>query len=416
MKPLLKRRRLLVKIAALSFISACCCWLFININLATTTDNHLVLDKHKSMSGKGGRDFSSPKKNLIAATGHKLKIPDTKDVIQGLEMFYRSKTRPNLKASDVKRFTKTLVKFYDLKDPQNKSIDKNAIDLSSVKEHKHSSVSKMKHSNESYKYYLSAIIMVRIYKTDLAKWTIRELKQWMHYLFYSGVEHIYLCDHYVLRDERLRDSLSTYIQKGLLTYIDWPWNASINGGAIMSHQVKCYSQVVQTSGKDSKWLTSIDMDEYPFCPKDFHPKFLSNYLKRKESDEEFSSVSQVLMENFLMLGQGDRKRTMVIERINRITKKIANKLTKPIFKSSDTSDIGIHTHYFKTGRSIHANIDELIMLHYWGARLQNWSSDTEETLRITDKFNSVAIHVAPLIRKSLISFGETAAFSNVSGP
>ena len=94
---------------------------------------------------------------------------------------------------------------------------------------------------------------------------------------------------------------------------------------------------------------------------------------------------------------------MDAERINGIC--ITTKLA-PILESMDKFDVG----------NRYANIYELIMLHCWGDRLQTWSSDTEEAFRITDKFNSVAINIAPWIRKSLISFGETDAFSNVSGP
>ena len=38
------------------------------------------------------------------------------------------------------------------------------------------------------KMFLSAAFRVRIYEHDKAKWTIRELKQWLHYMFFAGVE------------------------------------------------------------------------------------------------------------------------------------------------------------------------------------------------------------------------------------
>ena len=47
------------------------------------------------------------------------------------------------------------------------------------------------------------------------------LKQWMHYMFYAGVEHIYLCDHYEFEHEKLDTPLKQYIQLGLVTYLPW---------------------------------------------------------------------------------------------------------------------------------------------------------------------------------------------------
>ena len=263
----------------------------------------------------------------------------------------------------------------------------------------------------SKKFFLTEVIMVRIYRNDLAKWTIRELKQWMHYMFYAGVEHVYLCDHFIYHHERLKSSLSKYVEKGFLTYIEWPWNASSNGGNIMRHQVNCYSHVIRKYGMDSEWQMSIDMDEYPVCLKDKERQFLPRFLIQQPG-----RVSQILMPNFLMLGQGNRSKTMTIERITRITKKIANALTKPIYRTSAIRRPDIHRHYIKSGSTIIANSAELRMLHYWGARLQNWGPDTKKTIEITDKYDFVRDHIASAIRSDLTEFGENDAFSNVTGP
>ena len=69
------------------------------------------------------------------------------------------------------------------------------------------------------KLFLAAAFRVRIYKEDKAKWTIRELKQWFHYMFWAGVEHIFLCDHFMTESELLKDQLQRYIKLNLLTYI-----------------------------------------------------------------------------------------------------------------------------------------------------------------------------------------------------
>ena len=269
-----------------------------------------------------------------------------------------------------------------------------------------------------YKFYLTASIMVRIYKQDKNNWTIKELKQWMHYLLYAGVEHIYLCNHYESPEERLEPFLNKYIDRGLLTYIDWPWNASDNKGKIIEHQSNCYYHVIAKHGNDSKWQLSIDMDEYPLCCNDLRKNFLYRYLQRKEKEfqRDFKVISQIIMENYLMMGQGDRSKMMIIERINRITKKKYNRLTKPIFRPLNVLKCWVHWWDLKTGDTIYANTSELRMLHYWGSRTQNWGPDTDETISLTNVFQDVAIHIAPSVRTSLLSFGEFDAFSNKTGP
>ena len=265
--------------------------------------------------------------------------------------------------------------------------------------------------NSSKKYFLTEILMARIYKNDLAKWTINELKQWLHFLFYAGVEHVYLCDHFVYHHERLDSSLSKYIENELITYIEWPWNASNNGGKIMRHQVNCYSHVIKKYGKDSMWQMSIDMDEFPVCLKDTERLYLVRYLLKQSAN-----VSQILMPNFLMLGQGNRSKTMTIEKITRITKKVANALTKPLYKISAIRHPGIHSHYLNNGVGTTADPDILRMLHYWGARLQNWGPDTNKTIEMTEEFDLIKDTIAPAVRRSLNKYGEHDVFSNSTGP
>ena len=281
----------------------------------------------------------------------------------------------------------------------------------SVRPTKHYFETKSPISARSRKFFLTEILMVRIYKHDLAKWTTRELKQWLHFLFYAGVEHVYVCDHFIHQNESLKSILSKYTEKGLLTYIAWPWNASINGGDIMKHQVNCYGHVIQKFGNDSIWQTSIDMDEFPVCLKDTNRLFLARYLLQQPTN-----VSQILMPNFLMLGQGNRYKTMTIERITRMTNKEANHLTKPLYRVSAILEASVHSHRIKSGLTITANNAELRMFHYWGARLQNWGPDTEKTFEGTEEVTLVRDHIAPAIRRDLSKFDEDDAFSNVTGP
>ena len=102
---------------------------------------------------------------------------------------------------------------------------------------------------------------------------------------------------------------------------------------------------------------SIDMDQYPFVVNDTSPAFLSNFLKKKE--KMLNGTSQILMQNFLMLGQGNKSKTMTIERITRITRTKANALTKPIYKVQNLTHPDIHSHQMESGSTVYAYEAEL---------------------------------------------------------
>ncbi len=257
------------------------------------------------------------------------------------------------------------------------------------------------------KYFLIEVLQVRIYEQDKAKWTIKELKQWIHYMLWAGVQHIFLCDHYKYEHESLANQLEKYIESNLITYLPFP-----HPRIARQAQILCYNSIIARYKYDVEWQMSIDMDEYPFISYDIEEGFLARYLKTMREN-----VVEVSMPNFLMLGQGDRSRDMVIERINRITSlsERTNDLSKPIYKPMNTT-VDIHETNYRLGKRYVELGDRLKNLHYWGARLQDWGPDTQEVLERTVEFNEVRNKLAPIIRKSLLAFGENDAFSNTTGP
>ena len=259
---------------------------------------------------------------------------------------------------------------------------------------------------EKNTYFLTVAIRVRIHKKDRAKWTIKELKQWFHYLFYAGVEHVYLCDNFHSPKEHLKSHLQGYINAKLLTYL--PWNNEQNSYA---SQNKCYQRVIDLYGNYSIWQMAVDMDEYPHVLTDISQGFLIRFLKHFNS-----SISEVAMPNFLMLGQGDRSKSLVIERITRLKPEKANKLDKAIYRPSKVSRAAMHHNVISEGKAIQANIMDIRVLHYWGARLQRWKPDTDKTFWNTIEYDTLAKYIAPIIRKSLIACNEYDAFSNSTGP
>ena len=256
-------------------------------------------------------------------------------------------------------------------------------------------------------FYLVIALQIRLYKNDKAKWTLRELKQWMHYVFWAGVGHIYLCDHYTYENETLEPLLQRYVKSNLVTY--FPWNKIKHA---MSAQVACYQHIIDKYKDRTKWQMAIDMDEYPYVHNDTREGFLIRFLETIASD-----VSEVSMPNFLMLGQGDRSRDMVIERVTRITSltKKSNTLDKPIYRPHFIQ-AAIHHNGIKKGRVQEEGGKRIKCLHYWGARLQNWGPDTTKTFKETESFTEIRDKLGPIVRNSLLTFGEYDAFSRNTGP
>ena len=256
-------------------------------------------------------------------------------------------------------------------------------------------------------YFLTAAFIVRIYENDKAKLTLKELKQWIHYILFAGVEHIYLCDHFMQESEVLKEKLKKYINMDLITYI--PWNVGVH---TLPKKVSCYQHIIDEYKSNTTWQIFIDMDEYPFIANDVEEGFLQRYLQKFPQN-----ISEISMPNFLMLGQGDRSKNMTIERINRIeslTKK-SNNLDKPISRPWNVKAV-IHHNKILKGKVYEENGSILKMLHYWGSRLQNWGPDTPEITKKTVPFTEMRDRLAPIVRKSLLSFGELDAFNNSTGP
>ena len=244
-------------------------------------------------------------------------------------------------------------------------------------------------------HFLSAVLLVRIYPADLAKLSTRELIQWLYYLSYAGFEHVYIYDAYVFKNESQRDALDFFIKQGFVTYVDWSHKAypySVTGT-----QESAYQDCINKWGSQSTWQSSIDIDEYPFCPQDTKPNFLQRFIANFSAERP--DISQITMQNFLFLGKplNDEEHPLLIDRLKRRTHGPANLLVKPIYRTSHVSKTGVHHHDLRNGISKDADQNMIRLNHYWGARLQNWGEDTPETLAKTTPDSTIQEIVETLL-------------------
>ena len=126
---------------------------------------------------------------------------------------------------------------------------------------------------QSGPFFLTAVVRVRLYKEDKAKWTVAEFKQWMHYQFWAGVEHIYVCNHFINESERIEKPLEKYIELGLITILAWNEPIALPGSKTYiednaDNQNACYQHILKLYRNQSTWQYNFDMDENPYCLDD----------------------------------------------------------------------------------------------------------------------------------------------------
>ena len=256
-------------------------------------------------------------------------------------------------------------------------------------------------------YLLTAVLLVRIYRDDLAKLSSREMTQWFQYLRYAGFQHIYVYDAYVKPTESQRDVMKPFVQSGFATYIDWSIH---NPYTIQGTQVAAYQDCIDKFGKDSKWQAAIDIDEYPFSPRDLEENFMSRFLD--EYSRNNPDVSEITMQNYLFLGKpiNDAKEPLLIARIRRRTHQPANQLVKPIYKPDAISWAQVHHNGVRSGSSQDSPAEMLRMNHYWGARLQDWGDDTPKVLDMTEPDYTIK-PIVEKVKRCASCFGQDSLYA-----
>lgn len=77
------------------------------------------------------------------------------------------------------------------------------------------------------------------------------LKEWIEFNHLVGIEHFYMYNNN--SDDDYMSVLKSYIDKGLVTLIDWPHNQK---------QMEAYKDCIDKFAPESKWLGFIDIDEF----------------------------------------------------------------------------------------------------------------------------------------------------------
>ena len=227
-------------------------------------------------------------------------------------------------------------------------------------------------------YFLTAVFYIRIYEEDKSELKTSDIKHWLEYLRFAGVEHVYVYDNWLHPSEQQREALDVFIQQGYLTYTDWHDHRKPN-----IWHISAYQHCIDNYGGNTTWQIAIDIDEYPFSPTDTNPGFLSRFISNFTEAHRY--LSQVTMQNYLYLGEKDKSKQRLIEQLWRRTHGPANKLVKPIYKPRDIGYAQLHHNKLWRGLSMNAPTHRLRMNHYWGARLQNWGPNTEDILRKTEE-------------------------------
>lgn len=95
------------------------------------------------------------------------------------------------------------------------------------------------------------------------------LKEWIEYHLIVGVDHFYLYNNN--SEDAYRDVLQPYIDKGIVTLIEWPYNQA---------QLKAYADCIEQRRHEANWIGFIDLDEF-VVPKETNE--LKSFFRKFEN-------------------------------------------------------------------------------------------------------------------------------------
>lgn len=138
------------------------------------------------------------------------------------------------------------------------------------------------------------------------------LREWIEYYRILGADHFYIYDNRSLTRSSIRALLKPYVEKGIVTLLDWDYPYTVNEkNSYRFCQRGQMHHCLYKYGDVNKWLLFIDVDEYIY-PVDSDTTSLLPLLRENEEKPEVAAL-QFKMIWFGNSGHDERARGLVIE-------------------------------------------------------------------------------------------------------
>ncbi|ELU18918.1 hypothetical protein CAPTEDRAFT_210399 [Capitella teleta] len=240
---------------------------------------------------------------------------------------------------------------------------------------------------------------------------IAGLKQWIHYLIITGVEHIFICDCHEDEKHHLTHALANFTQQGIVTHLAVHINIS-RGFVLQNAQAECFQRLLPTIKSSAHWLMNINMYEYPFVRNDFHFGFLNRHLHRLTDQTNYTDIN---VQYLRIDGPVDISQGIVMDRGRYLQKAHSDEIVAPIYRPASRVQTNNPEHTDEQVGSdevrpvINAvESEHLVLINYHRAIRPDlqWTKSIEEL----SEFPNITLSIGPSLRKSLKLFGEPDAY------
>ena len=243
--------------------------------------------------------------------------------------------------------------------------------------------------NHSHKFRLSALLFTRAnYTRDTMQHQFREVREWMEWMFYGGMDHVFLYDNCQGPGECLRSCLEPYIREGLVTYMTWNPPERYHDA-----QEHCYNDWPKEFKSRSHWQITADMDEYPYIKSDIEPNFLLRLTEKHRCSIYFQN------QFFLDVRKPKLDGEFLMERILRKDRNYERypSRSKVLYQPEFVTKVNVHSVDMQSGchERYVIPIEQGGLQHYWGYRNINERTNISRFLSNTlpdDSMIAVARH------------------------
>lgn len=223
------------------------------------------------------------------------------------------------------------------------------------------SASFLRQAKHKPRYRMSAVVLLRVFSEDKVKHTFREVWEWMEWMFYGGVEHIFVYDNWHQQDESIATCLQPYVSRGLVTYHDF----NHPGKTYAWIQASAYAHWLQTHRQETLWQMTLDFDEYPHIHGDTDAGFLQRITEK--------SACAVYFQNqfWIDVKQNKSNGEWLIERYVRRDKNFERypSRSKVLYNVAHVTKLLVHSVEMQGCSDHHIiPIQEGALEHYWGHR------------------------------------------------